>query len=86
VGVVAVTLRILPDGPDVDLGRLTSAVRDVLGSRLKTLDRRPFAYGLTALVVTVLVDDTSGGSEEIETELSALPGVSSAEATDLSLV
>jgi len=86
MGTVAITLRILPEGPEVDIVRLTADVRGALGSRLKTLERRPFAYGLTALMVTVLVDDASGGSEPIEAELAALPGVSSAEATDLSLV
>ncbi len=86
MGVVAVTLRILPDGPDIDLGRLGAEVRRILGSRLKILEPRPFAFGLTALMVTVLVDDASGGSDSIESLLSSLPGVSSAEAMDLSLV
>jgi len=86
VGVVAVTLRILPDGPQVEIVKLEAEVRRLLGSRLKSLERRPFAYGLTALVVTVLVDDASGGSEAVEGQLAGLPGVSSAEATGVSLV
>ena len=86
MGVVAVTLRILPDGPEVDIATLSSEIRRRLGSRVKSLEHRPFAYGLTALIVIVLIDDAPGGSEAIEAELAALPGVSSAEATDVSLV
>ena len=86
VGVVAVTLRILPDGPDVDLTKLSGSVRTALGPRLKKLESQPIAFGLTALVATVLVDDDSGGAEAIEAKLARLPGVSTAETTDVSLV
>ena len=86
MGLVAITIRILPDGPEVDLDRLAQAVRRALGANLKKLDQQPVAFGLVALVATVVVEDASGGSEALEEKLAALPGVSSAETTGLSLV
>lgn len=86
MGLVALTFRILPEGPDVDLDRLSQTVRKVLGARLRKIDRQPVAFGLVALVATAVVDDSAGGSERLETELASLPGVSSAETTDVSLV
>lgn len=86
MGLVAITLRILPEDPGVDLDRLTDSVRRVLGRKLRKIQREPVAFGLVALVATAVVDDASGGSEALEIELVALPGVSSAETTDVSLV
>ncbi len=86
MGLVAVTMRILPEGPEVNLDRLGQAVRRALGAKLKKLDRQPVAFGLVALVATVVVDDASGGAEALEEKLQALPGVSTAETTDVSLV
>ena len=86
MGVVALTLRILPEGPEVDLDRLRDAVRAALGPRLKSLAAHPLAFGLVALVATVLVDDASGAAEQIEATVAGLPGVSTAETTDVSLV
>ena len=86
MGVVALTLRILPEGPEVDLDRLREAVRAALGPRLKKLEAEPLAFGLVALVATVLVDDATGAAEQVETTVADLHGVSTAETTDVSLV
>lgn len=80
------TYRILPEGTEVDLGQLSTAVRKTLGSKLARLEERPVAFGLRALIATVVMEDASGEGENVEASLGSLPGVSSVETQDVSLI
>jgi len=86
MGQVAITYRIMPDGTDVDLSKLSAAVKKILGSKLKRVEERPVAFGLKALLATVVLDDKSGEGEAVEASLGQLPGVSSVETQEMSLI
>ena len=86
MGKVAVTYRILPEGTEIDLSQLEKSIRDTLGSKLVRLETKPVAFGLKALMATVLVDDGSGDGEKIESSLGTLQGVSSVETMEVGLV
>jgi len=86
MGKVAVTYRIMPEGTEVDLIQLEKAVREVLGAKLAKLEQKDVAYGLKSLMAIVVMDDASGASEAVESSLGSLPGVSTVETQDMSLI
>jgi len=86
MGKVAVSVRIMPEGVEVDLDRLQSAVRKSLGGRLKKLEVKPVAFGLKAVEAIVVVDDASGEIEAVEAALGGIPGVGGVETTEVTLL
>jgi elongation factor 1-beta len=79
MGEVAVQLKIMPSGPDVDLkdlsNRITSQITDY--GRMYSCEVQPVAFGLKALIVTVIVEDKEGGTEAVETSISGIDEVES---------
>ena len=65
---------------------LEASVRGVLGEKLIKLEEMPIAFGLKALMATVIIGDASGESEAVESSLSSLPGVSSVEVHEMGLI
>ncbi len=86
MGKVAVSVRIMPEGVEVDLDRLQSAVRKSLRGRLKKLEVKPVAFGLKAVEAIVVVDDASGEIEAVEAALGGIPGVGGVETTEVTLL
>ena len=81
MGEVAVTLRLMPENPEVDLNLLEAAVKKCAG--VHSVSREPIAFGLEALRVIAVVEDTAGGTEPLERELSGLHGVGSVQVVGL---
>jgi translation elongation factor aEF-1 beta len=50
------------------------------------MQEKDVAFGLRALLALAVVPDEAGASDRIEQALSGIPGVSSVEAIDLTLV
>lgn len=86
MGKVAVTFRILPEGAEVDVSALEGSVRTALGGALRDVAVRPIAFGLKALEATVVVDDASGGAEQVEGQLRGIGGVGEVETLGVSLL
>ena len=86
MAVVIVTLRIMPESPDVDL----SAVRDAgekaisdFGGKLHSSEEEPIAFGLKALKLIFTMDESLGGTDPLEEKISEIEGVQSVEAVDV---
>ncbi len=73
---VVVTVRILPEGLEVDLNSIKAEARKAGATRL---EEKPVAFGLKAVEAVFSIPDAEGGSEILEKQLRAIPGVSSAE-------
>ena len=86
MGKVAVTMRVMPTGVDVDLDALEGRVRDALGDVLHKLEVQPVAFGLKAILATIVVDDAAGNPGTFETSLQELADVESVETIDVTLV
>lgn len=86
MGSVAVTLKVMPDSPETDLEALKRGVRKALAPSFRSLEERPIAFGLKAILAIAVIDDAEGGSERLEAALAALPGVGSVETVDVTLV
>jgi len=86
VGKVSVTMKLMPTGLEVDLVKLQAGVRAALGSAMKSVELKPVAFGLNAVMATAILDDASGGAEALEQKLAALSGVESVETVDVTLI
>ena len=86
LGEVAIIYRIMPDGTDIDLGELAQKIRDAAKdiAKLQGMQEKPVAFGVTALLIRVVIEDKEGGPEEIEKALSGIAGVQSVEALEMS--
>jgi elongation factor 1-beta len=68
MGKVAAQMKVMPDDPDVDLDDLQERLEASLpeGARIRGFKRDDVAFGLVALLPTVIVGDEAGGTEAVE--------------------
>ncbi len=79
MGEVAVQIKVMPQSPEADLEQLKRKIELALpnNARLYSFDIQPIAFGLKALLVTVIVGDVEGGTDSTEEALSRVDGVES---------
>lgn len=79
MGEVAAKLKVMPESPSVDLDTLEGAIEETLpdGAAVRAFDREDVAFGLVALLATVVVPDEEGGTEAVEAGIAALDRVES---------
>jgi elongation factor 1-beta len=79
MGEVATQIKIMPNSPDVDLNGLSTRVEAQVAQfgRVHSCEVQPIAFGLKALLITVIVEDKEGGTEALEASLSLLEEVES---------
>lgn len=79
MGKVAAKLKVMPKNPDVDLDGLQDQLEVALpdGAKIKGFERDDVAFGLVALLPTVIVPDDAGGTEAVEEAFSELADVES---------
>lgn len=79
MGKVAAELKVMPENPDVDLDALQDDLEQVLpeGAKINGFKRDEIAFGLVALLPTVIVPDEAGGTEAVEDAFAGVAGVES---------
>ncbi|MEM4268012.1 MAG: elongation factor 1-beta [Candidatus Woesearchaeota archaeon] len=84
---VVVTLRIMPDSPDTDLKRIEKeALAEIIsfcGDVETKVEIQPIAFGLKAVIVKFVMDESLGGTDAIEKSVSLIEGVESVEVSDV---
>lgn len=60
---VAVTLRLMPDGTEVDMKKLEDSVRRRV--KVHSVSREPIAFGLEALQIIAVIEDAAGGTDPL---------------------
>ncbi|MBN2459525.1 elongation factor 1-beta [Candidatus Woesearchaeota archaeon] len=82
-----VTIKIMPESPDVDLDKLSPEIEGKINSFAGEGDRRkeiqPIAFGLNALQIIFVMDEKKGSTEPLEEEISKIEGVQSVEVVDV---
>ena len=81
MGEVAVTLRLMPESPEVNLARLEATIKERV--KVYSISREPVAFGLEALQVIAVIPDAAGGTEPLEQKLASLPGVGNVQVINL---
>jgi elongation factor 1-beta len=79
MGKVAAKMKVMPQSPEVDLDALQDRLENALpeGAKISRVDREDVAFGLVALLPTVIVPDDAGGSEAVEESFAEVEGVES---------
>ena len=88
MGMVAVTLNVMPGSPDVDLERIKSEINsevNKLGIELKGIEEKPVAFGLKCLGVLLTMPDNKG-TADLEEAIAKIDGVASVEAGEITLL
>ena len=85
MGEVVATVKLMPEGTDVDLEQMKIQAQDAVNkdAELHKIDEEPIAFGLVSLNVMFIVKDGEGGTEVVEEKLAQIPGVSSVEVLDV---
>jgi elongation factor 1-beta len=79
MGDVAAQLKVMPQDPEIDLDDLEGRLADALpeGAEIQGIERDDVAFGLVALLPTVIVADDAGGTEAVEEAFRDVEGVES---------
>jgi elongation factor 1-beta len=90
MGTVAIKFRIMPEGPEVDLSALETAISEMVtskGADLQGVQIKPFAFGLMAMEMAITMPDSAGNaSDAIEEALQELEGVQSVDVLEVGLL
>lgn len=83
---VVTTLRIMPTDPGVDLESIKDDLEKIVKKfgEIHKIEVKPVAFGLNSLEVVILLNDSKGGMEEIESWVRELNSVGSVEVIDIS--
>ena len=86
MGEVLVKYRVMPDGPETDLDVLQQAMASALPAEIAKVSACaavPFAFGMKALVTTVIIQDEEGNSDKVEEMLREVEGVQGLELLEM---
>lgn len=85
MGDVAAAIKVMPNSPDLDLDELQDRLEASLpeGAEVSGVDTDDVAFGLTALIPTVIVPDDEGGTEAVEEAFAGVDGVESVSVEDV---
>ncbi len=88
MGQVAVLFRLMPDGVETDIAAIANAVKPVLPPTvtLRGMQAKDIAFGLKALLVSVVMPDQGGLLDATEAALAKLPHVESVEVMEEGLL
>lgn len=84
MGQVAITLKVMPESPEVDINRLKEEIRNSVD--VKEIREEPIGFGLVALKVLIVLQDSTGGTDMIEKSISEISGVASVDTEDVTLL
>ncbi|MEA2003339.1 MAG: elongation factor 1-beta [archaeon] len=85
MGKVATTFKLMPESPEVDLEKVQADIKEKLDC-VHDMKLEPIAFGLNALLVMVVTEDSEGGMDEIENTLTSIDGVNDLEALSSTLL
>ena len=84
---VIVTLKIMPESPEVDLDALNrqiiTEITKFSGETETRSSQEPIAFGLKALNVIFVSEESKGSVDALEDKIRKLDGVQSVEVTDV---
>lgn len=82
-----ITLKIMPESPEIDLESLSIKVKekiiDFAGEGEMRQEIEPVAFGLKALKIIFVMDESKGSPEPVEKEIGNVDGVNSVEVIDV---
>ena len=84
---VVVTLKIMPENPEVDLAAIEKEAKakiiDFSQNEEMKIEQEPIAFGLKALKIIFVMDESKGSTETLEQDIKTISGVNSVEVVDV---
>lgn len=82
---VIITFKIMPEDLDVNLDKLEKDVKDFLNEHgeVGRIEREKIAFGLEAINVIFIREESKGSTDFIEDNMRNIDGVQSVEVTDV---
>jgi elongation factor 1-beta len=83
---VVVTLRVMPDSPEVDLKELQEKVDHLVkefGGEVGKVEEEPVGFGLVALKVFFVMPEDLGSPDDLEEQINGLDEVNSVQVVDV---
>jgi len=86
MGEVAIIFEIMPEGIETDLGEMKKNIEASVNDtcQIQSAEEKPIAFGLKALVMTVVVQDEDGVMDMLESKIADVEGVQNAKVVTLS--
>lgn len=84
---VVIVLKIMPESPSTDLAKLKKAAEKLItasGAKLYKDEIQPVAFGLNALLLTIVADEDKGSTDALEEQIGKVKGVESVMVTSVS--
>ena len=82
-----VTMKLMPQSPEVNLENLLEEIKEKIKDFAGEGDTKeeiiPVAFGLKALKITFVMDESLGSPEPVEKEVEKIEGVNSVEVIDV---
>ena len=87
MGTAIVTIKIMPESPEVDLDqvkeKLAVIIKEFAGDRETKTEIEPIAFGLKALKFIFVMDESLGSPDPVAEKAETIEGVQSAEVSDV---
>ena len=84
---VVVTLKIMPESPEIDLDSIESEAKAKILEFSKNSEMRsvqePIAFGIKALKITFVMEESKGSTDSLEESIKTIEGVNSVETIDV---
>ena len=84
---VVITMKIMPESPEEDLAKITESAKEKIaefaGEGETRTEEEPIAFGLKALKILFVSDESKGSTEELEKQIEEIKGVQSVEVIDV---
>ena len=84
---VVVTLKIMPESPNSDLGKIENEAKtkiiDFSQNKEVKAEQEPIAFGLNALKIMFVMDESKGSTDSLEDQIKTISGVNSVETVDV---
>ncbi|MBI4015105.1 MAG: elongation factor 1-beta [Candidatus Aenigmarchaeota archaeon] len=83
MGTVAISIKITPESPEVDIENIKKKILSDMV--VKDLKIEPIAFGLKAIKILIVKNDT-GGTDDVEEKIRGIDGVGSVEVESVTLL
>ena len=87
MALVVVTLKIMPESPDSNLddieAQAKTKIQDFSQSQEMKTEQEPIAFGLKAVKITFVMDESIGSTEPLEEQIKNISGINSVETIDV---
>ncbi|MAG08590.1 elongation factor 1-beta [Candidatus Woesearchaeota archaeon] len=83
---VIVTMKIMPSSPDSDLKAIEEEAKKEIsefGGEVGKTEQEPIAFGLKALMLYFVMDESLGSTEDLEEKVKKIKDVNSVEVPDV---